>query len=112
MKVRRCPLCHRANSASEWQCHCGYEFGQAPEKALELLYSQGRNVKIGLALLLAADAAAFVALALALSPVLSGILCGFLALQTIRLIRKLMITRESIRQLEPRTLPKAQLRRG
>lgn len=108
-------MCHRAHEATAQQCACGYEFGQRPEKTLELLRSQQRNASISLLLLLLAFGGGAILLYATLlyqSPIIVVVAFGPLAVQTLRTIRKLSITRESIRQLETRTLPKAQLREG
>jgi hypothetical protein len=108
-------MCHRANQATESHCSCGYEFGQSPEKALELLRSQRRNAQIALLLLLLALGGGAILLYVMLlyqSPIIVIVAFAPLSLQILRTVHKLSITRDSIRQLEARTLPKAQLHKG
>jgi hypothetical protein len=114
MAVKRCPMCHCANGATAWQCRCGYEFGQDVGKTLVLLRDQRTNARIMLGLLGAIDlAAAGAVIYLSLSGSVLLPVLGFAALlgMTARLVRKLSITRASIRQLEKRELPRATLRK-
>ncbi|MDX2093144.1 MAG: hypothetical protein SFX73_35200 [Kofleriaceae bacterium] len=105
-----CPLCHSPTRGDAGtQCSCGYEFGQSPEKAIELLLSQRRNASINLVLLLGALGGAVATIIAAGPIIIAGPLFGVLALKTARTVRTLSITRESLRQLRMRQLPKAQL---
>lgn len=108
-------MCHHASEGHVWQCQCGYEFGQTPEKAIELLLGQRRNLRVNLLLLLAVDTAivgALIASLLAGGPVIiSGFVFGALAIQTGRTAHKLAITRDSLEQMRARQLPKATLLR-
>ena len=74
--------------------------------------SQRRNAQIALFLLLVALGGGAILLYVMLlyqSPIIVIVAFGPLAFQILRTVHKLSITGESIRQLEARTLPKAQL---
>lgn len=116
MPAKRCPLCHARNAVDEWQCRCGYEFGQSIDKVLELLRDQRTNTRILLAVLICLDLAAVGAVTYLAS--VHGIIVhsvlGFAALLlwTLRTARQLVITRESLEQLSRHELPKATLRKS
>lgn len=105
-------MCHRATEDRAWQCACGYEFGQNVERTRELLRDQLTTAKIMLAVFLVIDAAAVFGIAMAVMrgyAVFSGIGFTLLVLGTLRPIRKISISRESLRALAPKDLPKARV---
>ncbi|MBV8756490.1 MAG: hypothetical protein JO257_04410 [Deltaproteobacteria bacterium] len=108
MPAKRCPMCHRASESTAWQCSCGYEFGQDLEKVRGMLRSQLHNAWITSILYLLLD--------LAMLPMLLFVplivpLGAFIVLTTAtaRSVRKILISRESLRQLAPKDLPTARL---
>lgn len=109
-------MCHARNAIDEWQCRCGYEFGQSIDKVLELLRDQRTNARILLGVLIFLDLAALGAVAYL--AIVHGIIVysvlGFAALLlwTMRTARQLVVTRESLEQLSRRELPKATLRKS
>ncbi len=108
-------MCHLVGDASDWQCPCGYEFGQNIDQVLELLRDQRANARILLGLLVIVDlAAVFGVVYLALHGIVIYPVLGFAALLvwTGRVARKLSVTRESLRQLAKRELPKATLHKA
>lgn len=113
MAAKRCPMCHRASTRSAWRCSCGYEFGQDIDKVLVLLRDQRRTARIGLAVLGSLTAAMAVGASVALyyfdAVFGPAIVFGALCVLTARVAHKLLITRASLRQLEKRELPRAQL---
>jgi cobyrinic acid a,c-diamide synthase len=105
-------MCHRASDDRAWQCACGYEFGQQVEKTRELLRDQLVTAKILLAILLVVDAGAVFGMVEAVIhgfAVFSGFAFCALVLATIRQIRKIAISRESLRLLAPKDLPVARV---
>ena len=101
-------MCHRANTRTAGQCTCGYEFGQSLERVREMLRDQQTNAWISLVLLLVLDAAAIVGVVFAAAHgyiVFSGLGFTALILATVRVARKLLITRASLRQLAEREQP-------
>jgi hypothetical protein len=93
-----------------WRCRCGYEFGQSIETIRMLRHDQQTTARIVIILLLL-DAAALRGIAYAMA---QGFVFfpshGFIALTTatVTTARKLLITRESLRQFANReTLPAA-----
>jgi hypothetical protein len=100
-------MCHRASEATAWQCSCGYEFGQHVEKVREMLRTQLRTSWISLAACLFLDVA-MVALATVGSAIALFGLVGLLG-ATGRSLRKILVSRESLRQLAPAELPTARL---
>jgi len=101
-------MCHRASENTAWQCACGYEFGQDIEKVRGMLRAQLKTSWLAFGALLVADLV-LVALAVvgfALTPVL--VLAGLLG-ATGRSARKILVSRESLRQLAPADLPTARL---
>ena len=101
-------MCHRASENTAWQCACGYEFGQDVEKVRGMLRTQLRTSWFSFGALLLADIA-LVGLAVvgfALMPVL---LLAALLGATGRSARKILVSRESLRQLAPADLPTARL---
>jgi hypothetical protein len=116
MAAKVCPLCHCSNSGSAWQCRCGYEFGQSVDTVRVLLRDQQTNAWIVLGVLLALD------LALVAGSIyadmfgwgwLPWVVPGLLSAAAARMVSKLRIARESLRQLAERhaPLPRATLRR-
>ncbi len=107
-------MCHARNSIDEWQCRCGYEFGQSIDKVLALLRDQRTNTWIMLAVLIFFDLAAvgvvvyLAILHVAVSYSVLGL--AALSLWTMRTARQLTVTRESLQQLCKRELPRATLR--
>ncbi|HMG23025.1 MAG TPA: hypothetical protein VK607_16935 [Kofleriaceae bacterium] len=109
-------MCHRTSAASAWRCSCGYEFGQTAERVRELLRDQQTNAWITLIALALLDVAA---VAGAVSAAIHGFIVvsalGFTALTllTVRAVRKLVVTRASLRQLArlDAALPRAILHR-
>jgi len=103
-------MCHRVSQQRDWQCKCGYEFGQDVERVRLLLRDQQTNASILLVILLLLEVAA-------VGGVVYSAVHGFvvysvwgfvmLTLWTARTTRKLVITRSSLRQLAGRELPKA-----
>ena len=112
MPAKRCPMCHRASDDRAWRCACGYEFGQPVEKTRELLRDQLTTAKITLAIVAVLDAGAVVGMIEALLHGV-GVFCGFgfalLVIGTIRQVRKIAISRESLRLLAPKDLPTARV---
>ena len=101
-------MCHRASESTAWQCACGYEFGQDLETVRAMLRSQLHNAYLTSVLFLLLD--------LAMLPMLLFVplfvpLAGFVVLTTAtaKSVRKISISRESLRQLAPRELPTAKL---
>ena len=119
MPAKRCPMCHRVNEHTEWQCRaCGYEFGQPIARVKELLRDQLINARIAFWLLLLVDIAVF---AVPGVMIYSGsrvvlfpgfLLLLFLSRWTIKSYTKIRISRESLRSLDAQQaeLPKATLR--
>ena len=101
-------MCHRASESTAWQCACGYEFGQDIDTVRGMLRSQLHNAYITSVLFLLLDIAM---LPLLLFVPLIVPMAGFIVLTsaTARSIRKIFISRESLRQLAPRELPTAKL---
>lgn len=101
-------MCHRASENTAWQCACGYEFGQDIETVRGMLRSQLHNAYLTSALFLLVDLAMIPLVFFA--PLILPI-GGFIALTlaTVKSIRKISISRESLRQLAPRELPTARL---
>jgi len=101
-------MCHRASENTAWQCACGYEFGQELETVRGMLRTQLHTAYATSALLLVCDLAMIALLFFA--PVIIPI-GGFVmvTLGFVRSIRKIAISRESLRQLAPRELPTARL---
>jgi len=101
-------MCHRASESTAWQCACGYEFGQDIEKVREMLRAQLRASWITFGALLLADVAmvALAVVGLALTPLL--VLAALIG-ATGRSARKILVSRESLRQLAPAELPPARL---
>jgi hypothetical protein len=108
MPAKRCPMCHRASEGTAWKCACGYEFGKDIETVRGMLRSQLRNSWITFSLVLVLDLG-LVALAVAgaaLTPIFA--LLALLGV-TSRTLRKILVSRESLRQLAPAELPTARL---
>lgn len=101
-------MCHRASENTAWQCACGYEFGQDIDTVRGMLRSQLHNAYITTALFLLLDLAMIPLLLV--TPLILPI-GGFvtLTLGFVKSIRKIAISRESLRQLKPRELPTARL---
>ena len=101
-------MCHRASESTAWRCSCGYEFGQNVEKVRDMLRAQLRTSWFAFGSLLVADLAlvALAVVGLALTPVL--VLAALLG-ATGRSARKILVSRESLRQLAPAELPTARL---
>ena len=101
-------MCHRASENTAWQCACGYEFGQDLETVRDMLRSQLHNAWITTVLFILLDLAMLPLLFF--SPLIIPI-AGFIYLTTAsaRSVRKILISRESLRQLAPRELPTARL---
>ena len=100
-------MCHRANEQRAWQCNCGYEFGQPVERAIELLRDQRTNTWFMLVFSILALAGS---LALLIFGRFTSIwLFAGCFIWMGRNIRKLLITRASLRQLDARKLPEAKL---
>ncbi len=108
MPAKRCPMCHRASESTAWQCACGYEFGQDLETVRNMLRAQLHTAYVAGAIFLLLDLAMIPLLFF--SPVIIP-LGGFVLLTsgTARSVRKIFISRESLRQLAPRDLPTARL---
>lgn len=89
-------------------CSCGYTFGQDIDTVRGLLRAQLRNSWATLAVLAIANVGILgVAFFGATLPALAGL--GPLVGATGRTVRKIAISRESLRQLAPRQLPQARL---
>ena len=101
-------MCHRASENTAWQCACGYEFGQDIDTVRGMLRSQLHTAYVTSALFLLLDLGMIAMLLVA--PVIIPI-GGFvmLTLGFVKSIRKISISRESLRQLKPRDLPTARL---
>jgi hypothetical protein len=115
MAAKVCPLCHCPSPDSAWQCPCGYEFGQSADKVRLLLRDAQTNARILLVVMLVLDAAAIagtIYLAVHGWIVYSVPATVLLIIGTVRMVRKLRIVRESLRQLDERhaPLPRATLR--
>jgi hypothetical protein len=111
MAAKVCPLCHRSNPGTAWQCPCGYEFGQSIDKVLR---DQRTNAWIVLGVLVALDLAMIggsVYAAVCGWGWMPWLVPGLLIGGTVRTMRKLQITRASLSQLAERQapLPKATL---
>ena len=105
MAAKVCPMCHRSSPGSAWQCGCGYEFGQSVENVRALLRGQQMTARILLAMLLVLDlatAGGVVYAAMHGWVVYSTVIFSALIVGTTRTVRKLRITRESLRQLAER----------
>jgi hypothetical protein len=105
-------MCHRASESTAWQCGCGYEFGQDIDTVQRLLRDQLRNAWIQLGALITIDLgilAITIITALTGAGLIPGLGFAFLLAATGRTIRKIAISRESLRQLAPRELPTARL---
>jgi hypothetical protein len=105
-------MCHRASDDRAWQCRCGYEFGQDVARTRELLRDQLISAKIFLAIFVVLDAAVVLGtIELARRGVIFVSLLAFvfLILGTGRSLRKIMISRESLRALAPKDLPVARV---
>lgn len=100
-------MCHRASENTAWQCSCGYEFGQNVEKVREMLRTQLRTswISLGVFLLLGGAMVALATVGIAVA--LFG-LVGLLG-ATGRSAHKILVSRESLRQLAPAALPTARL---
>ena len=101
-------MCHRASESTAWQCACGYEFGQDVETVRNMLRAQLHTAYVASAVCLLLDLAQIPLLFFAPVVVPLG---GFILLTsaTARSVRKIVISRESLRQLAPRELPTAKL---
>ena len=101
-------MCHRASENTAWQCACGYEFGQDLETVRGMLRSQLHTAYVTSALFLLLDLGMLAMLFFAPMIIPIG---GFimLTLGFVKSIRKIAISRESLRQLAPRELPTARL---
>ena len=109
-------MCHRASAASAWRCGCGHEFSQTAERVRALLRDQQTSAWITLIALVMLDgAAAAGAVYAAVHGFIVIAALGFTALTllTVRAVRKLLVTRATLRQLARRdpALPRAILRR-
>jgi hypothetical protein len=96
-------MCHRASTAVEWHCSCGYEFGQNAERVRTLLRDQQTHAWITLMAVVVigvAGVCGMVYAALHGFIVFSGLGFTALVLVTARTVRTLLITRESLRQLD------------
>jgi len=105
MAAKVCPMCHRSSPGSAWRCGCGYEFGQSVEKVRVLLRDQQTTGRILLSMLLVLDLAAVGGMIYAAMHglfVYSSLLFVALSTSTVRTVRKLQITRASLRQLAER----------
>jgi hypothetical protein len=102
-------MCHRATEDRAWQCACGYEFGQDVAKTRELLRDQLTNAKIMLAIFIVLDAASVALLVAGLVYALPVIGFIFFIGGTVRAVRKIAISRESLRLLAPKELPAARV---
>jgi hypothetical protein len=100
-------MCHRASEYTAWQCSCGYEFGQDVEKVREMLRTQLRTAWLSLGVFLLLDAAMIAFATVGIAIALFG-LVGLLG-ATGRATRKILVSRESLRQLAPADLPTARL---
>ena len=112
MPAKRCPMCHRASESTAWRCSCGYELGQDIDTVQRLLRDQLRSASIALGTLLALDIAVLALVAwtaLQGAVLMPGLAFAFLLAWTGRAGRKILISRESLRQLAPRQLPTAKL---
>jgi ethanolamine transporter EutH len=87
-------MCHRASESTAWQCGCGYEFGQDIDTLI--------TIDLGIL-------AITIITALTGAGLIPGLGFAFLLAATGRTIRKIAISRESLRQLAPRELPTARL---
>ena len=100
-------MCHRLNEQRALRCDCRYKFGQSVDKVIDLLHRQRRQGWVVLGTALLADAGSIFLLT---TGSLRAIwLAAGSFLWTGRVIRKLLITRVSLRQLESRKLPEARL---
>lgn len=101
-------MCHRASESTAWRCACGYEFGQDLDTVRGMLRSQLHTAYITTALFVILDLASLGMLLFV--PMIVPIV-AFIALTraTAKSVRKIFISRESLRQLAPRELPTARL---
>ena len=103
-------MCHSASEERAWQCSCGYEFGQPIDKVIVLLRDQRTNAWIMLLFSILALAAS-VGLVL-VTGWISILLFAGCFIWMGRNIRRLLITRISLKQLASRKLPEAKLLKG
>ncbi len=89
-------------------CSCGYTFGQDIDTVRGMLRAQLRNSWATLVVLVIADVGVL-ATALVGSARIAAIGLTSLLGATGRTVRKIAISRESLRQLAPRQLPQARL---
>lgn len=89
-------------------CSCGYTFGQDIDTVRGMLRAQLRNSWATLVVLVIADVGVL-ATALVGSALIAAIGLTSLIGATGRTVRKIAISRESLRQLAPRQLPQARL---
>jgi hypothetical protein len=112
MPAKRCPMCHRASESRAWHCACGYEFGQPVERTRELLRDQLTNARIMLGIFGTLDLATMGAMVLAAMHgvfIAPGLLLVGLTWISARSLRKLRVTRESLKLLAPKDLPAARV---
>jgi hypothetical protein len=114
MTTKRCPMCHDVIMSDERECSCGYEFGQDIDKVLKLLNAQlmGAWIVFGIVIALDLMAVGGTIYLVHYHGIIVYSLFVFVALMlwTARAARTILITRESMRQLKKRRLPKATLR--
>jgi hypothetical protein len=103
-------MCHRASDKLAWHCACGYEFGQDVARTRELLRSQLTNARIALGIFGTLELAIAVGTWFAvqygfvITPIAS--LVGSTVIVA-RSLRKISISRESLKLLAPKDLPVA-----
>jgi hypothetical protein len=113
MPAKRCPMCHRASEDRAWHCRCGYEFGQDLAKTRELLRDQLTNAKIMLGLFITLELGSALLIWVAvqcgftLAPEVAGLVAS--AWVVARSIRKLRVSRESLKLLAPKHVPQARV---
>lgn len=100
-------MCHRVSAERTERCDCGYEFGQPVDDAIELLRDQHTRTWITLVFSILALASSLVGMVF--FPFLAMFLIGGTFLWTGRMLRKLLITRASLKQLAGRKLPEARV---
>jgi hypothetical protein len=101
-------MCHRASESTAGQCACGYEFGQDIDTVQRLLRQQLRSSAAATAALSVLDVT-MVALIVVGQSILPALALAAFARMTLKNARKIVISRESLRQLAPRQLPTAKL---
>jgi hypothetical protein len=106
-----CPMCHYRNSQRAKECaDCGYEFGQSIDTLRGMLSNQLLNQRIMFWVLAVADLCL-------IGVIVLGVMYGFLIFplmpflfvtyQAVRTVQKISITKQSMRMIADKQLPKA-----